>query len=128
MFPGEEVPGLFPCEEDPGLKISFPGEEVPGLFPCEEDPGLKNLFPGEEDPGLKISFPCEDPGRCKLGKARSLHSRSTQRSLPVARLNLRVLRVRDGGEGFEVRWVEQRVCKSLMSIQFVLRSINRDTS
>ena len=33
---------------------------------------------------------------CKLGKARSLHSRSTQRSLPLVRLNLRV---RDGGEG-----------------------------
>ena len=46
---------------------------------------------------------------CKLGKAQSLQSEATQRSLPVVRLNLRVLRVRNGGEGFEVRWVEQRV-------------------
>ena len=42
---------------------------------------------------------------CKLGKAQSLHSEATQRSLPVVRLNLRV-RVDD--EGLEVRW-EQRV-------------------
>ena len=45
---------------------------------------------------------------CKLGKAQSLHSEATQRSLPVVRLNLRVLRVRDDDEGLEVRW-EQRV-------------------
>ena len=36
-------------------------------------------------------------------------SEATQRSLPVVRLNLRVLRVRDDDEGLEVRWVEQRV-------------------
>ena len=41
---------------------------------------------------------------CKLGKAQSLQSEATQRSLPVVRLNLRV-RVDD--EGLEVRW-EQR--------------------
>ena len=46
---------------------------------------------------------------CKLGKAQSLQSEATQRSLPVVRLNLRALRVRDDDEGFEVRWVEQRV-------------------
>ena len=46
---------------------------------------------------------------CKLGKARSLQSEAAQRSLPVVRLNLRVLRVRDDDEGLEVRWVEQRV-------------------
>ena len=45
---------------------------------------------------------------CKLGKAQSLHSEATQRSLPFVRLNLRVLRVRDDDEGLEVRW-EQRV-------------------
>ena len=44
---------------------------------------------------------------CKLGKAQSLQSEATQRSLPVVRLNLRVLRVRDDDEGLEVRW-EQR--------------------
>ena len=38
-----------------------------------------------------------------------MQSEATQRSLPVVRLNLRVLRVRDDDEGFEVRRVEQRV-------------------
>ena len=50
---------------------------------------------------------------CKLGKAQSLHSEATQRSLPVLRLNLRG---RDGGGGFEVRWVGTKSCKALMSI------------
>ena len=44
-----------------------------------------------------------------LGKPKAYTAEATQRSLPVVRLNLRVLRVRDGGGGFEVRWVEQRV-------------------
>ena len=53
------------------------------------------------------NLPEESP--CKLGRAQSSQSEATQRSLPVVRLNLRVLRVRDDDEGFEVRWVEQRV-------------------
>ena len=63
-----------------------------------------------------------------LGKPEAYTAEAPSEVCPVVRLNLRVLRVRDGGEGFEVRWVEQRVCKSLMSIRFVLRTINRDTS
>ena len=56
---------------------------------------------------------------CKLGtgSARSLHGRSTSAKFALGRLNLRVRRWR---RGFEVRRVEQRVCKSLMTIRFVL--------
>ena len=43
-----------------------------------------------------------------LGKPKAYTAEATQRSLPVVRLNLRVLRVRDDDEGLEVRW-EQRV-------------------
>ena len=63
-----------------------------------------------------------------LGKPEAYTAEAPSEVCPVVRLNLRVLRVRGGGEGFEVRWVEQRVRKSLMSIRFVLRTINRDTS
>ena len=51
-------------------------------------------------PYLKVRY-------CKLGKAQSLQSEATQRSLPVVRLNLCFLRVRVDDEGLEVRW-EQR--------------------
>ena len=44
-----------------------------------------------------------------LGKPEAYTAEAPSEVCPVVRLNLRVLRVRDGGEGFEVRWVEQRV-------------------
>ena len=56
-----------------------------------------------------------------LGKPKAYTAEATQRSLPVVRLNLRVLRVRDGGEGFEVRWVEQRVSQVVDVNPVVLR-------
>ena len=43
-------------------------------------------------------------GICKLGKAQSLHSEATQRSLPDSTTNLCFLRVRVDDEGLEVRW------------------------
>ena len=56
-----------------------------------------------------------------MGKPKACTAEATQRSLPVVRLNLRVLRVRDGGEGFEVRWVEQRVSQVVDVNPVVLR-------
>ena len=44
-----------------------------------------------------------DIERCKLGKAQSLHSEATQRSLPVYTTNLCFLRVRVGDEGRGVK-------------------------
>ena len=56
-----------------------------------------------------------------LGKPEAYTAEAPSEVCPVVRLNLRVLRVRDGGEGFEVRWVEQRVLQGVDVNPVVLR-------
>ena len=56
-----------------------------------------------------------------MGKPEAYTAEAPSEVCPVVRLNLRVLRVRDGGEGFEVRWVEQRVLQGVDVNPVVLR-------
>ena len=56
-----------------------------------------------------------------LGKPEAYTAEAPSEVCPIVRLNLRVLRVRDGGEGFEVRWVEQRVLQGVDVNPVVLR-------